>query len=99
MKTTKVKISELKAGPIRQEILPEGFIERVIKYKEILKGVENMSLEETVSNFQRDWNPERELLIWENIAYIYKSKVGNNTELTITEKRKVLSEILISTMM
>lgn len=99
MKIVKRKLSELKAGPIRQEILPEGFIERVIKYKEILKGVENMSLEETVSNFQRDWNPERELLIWENIAYIYKSKVGKNTELTITEKRKVLSEILISTMM
>lgn len=99
MKIVKRKLSELKADPIRQEILPEGFIERVIKYKEILKEVENMSLEETVSNFQRDWNPERELLIWENIAYIYKSKVGNNTELTITEKRKILSEILISTMM
>lgn len=46
-------------GLIRQEVLPAGFIERVQKFKEILKEVETTGVEETVSNFQRDLNPEK----------------------------------------
>ena len=97
MKKTKVKISELKMGPIRQEVLPEGFIVRVQKFKDILKEVEKSSLEEAVSNFQRDMLPESELEIWEDMARRYEITLKHNSQLDISEKTKIFKEILEST--
>lgn len=97
MKAIKINTSELKEGLIRQVVLPKGFIERVQKFKEILKEVETMSPEEAVSNFQRDILPEKELLIWETIAYLYQTKLNENPNLTIQEKKRVFGEILKST--
>ena len=98
MKTKKIKVSDIKIGPIRQEVLPDGFVERVQKYKEILKEVETSSLEQTLSNFQRDLHPERELLIWENIAHFYKISLRDNPNWTSKDKKQTFGEILISTM-
>lgn len=89
-----VEISELHAGPIRQTVLPRGFIVRVQKYKEILREVETISLEETVSNFQRDWHPVRELEVWENIAQLYGTEVANNPSWTIEERKHFFGELL-----
>ena len=97
MKTRKMKLSDIKQGPIRQQILPEGFIARVLSYKEILKEVECCSLEEAISNFQRDLVPERELLIWEKIADFYKISIKDKSELSISDKKKIFAEILTST--
>lgn len=93
-----VKLSELKAGPIRQEVLPGGFIARVQKYKEILQEVETTSLEETVSNFQRDILPERELEVWENISHLYEISVENNPNWTVKDKEKFFGELLTSSL-
>lgn len=76
--------------------LPASFITRVQKYKEILKEVETISLEETVANFQRDINPESELIIWENIAKQYKLNVTNNPKWTIADKKKELGRLLFA---
>ena len=95
MKTVKVKVSDLKSGPILQEILPKGFIERVIKFKEILKEVETMSIEETVSNFQRDEEPEKELLVWENIAYLYEKEAKSRPRWS-PKQRKEAFRLLLS---
>jgi len=95
---TKIKMSDLKSGPIRQEILPEGFIIRVQKFKEILKEVETISLEETISNFQRDLCPEKELIIWEKIANQYDLIVSNNPNLSIPEKKMAFKELLMATL-
>jgi len=94
----KIKISDLKISPIRQEVLPKGFIMRVKKMKKILREVETSSLEEAVSNFQRDLCPQKELLIWENIAISYKAISQSNPNLTLKEKRKVFSDILIDSL-
>jgi hypothetical protein len=98
MKTKKVKLSEIKMGPIRQVVLPDGFIVRVQKYKEILKEVETSTIEEAISNFQRDLYPETELLIWESIAHCYKIGLETNPKWSIATKKKVFSNILKSTL-
>jgi len=90
----KVKLSELKMGPIGQEVLPAGFIDRVIKYKEILKEVETSTLEDTVSNFQRDLDPEKELVVWEKIAFTYKDFVGQYPDYTLEQKMEVFHTVL-----
>lgn len=94
----KVKLSELIMGPVRQDTLPEGFIARVQKYKEILQEVETSSLEEAINNFQRDWHPEKELLIWENIANTYELSSKNNPNWTLEEKKKAFGELLLASL-
>jgi len=98
MKTKKNKLSELKLGPIRDEILPDGFIFRVQKYKEKIREVEKTSIEETVSNFQRDLYPEEELKIWEKIAKEYQVANKDNPKWTTTEKKEHFGKLLLSTM-
>jgi hypothetical protein len=94
----KVKLSELKMGPVRQDILPEGFIVRVQKYKEILREVETSPLEQAINCFQRDLHPERELQIWENIASAYKLSSKNNPEWTLEEKKEAFGELLLASL-
>lgn len=94
----KVRLSDIKQGPMRQEILPKGFIQRVINYKEILKEVETSSLEKTISNFQRDLYPETELMVWESIASLYDTKSKANPNWSIREKKECFSRLLLSTM-
>ncbi|OGN09586.1 MAG: hypothetical protein A3J46_02395 [Candidatus Yanofskybacteria bacterium RIFCSPHIGHO2_02_FULL_41_11] len=88
-----VKIKDLKAGPIRDVVLPDGFIERVRIFKNSLREVETSSLEETVANFQRDLTPEKELLIWEHIASTYDGFVSK-LSLNLDAKKEAFSILL-----
>lgn len=92
----KKETNKIKISPIRQIILPNGFIVRVQNYKEILQEVEKSTLEETISNFQRDLFPEKELEIWENIAKVYQLNTADNPEWTIEEKNEAFGIILKS---
>jgi len=87
MKLEKVKTSDLKPGPIQDKPLPNGFIERVINYKNKISEVETTSLEVTILNFQRDLYPEIELKIWENIANQYQKDIGTNPKWNLTKKQ------------
>ncbi|MBM3886945.1 hypothetical protein FJ364_03345 [Candidatus Dependentiae bacterium] len=75
-----------------------NFIDRVLKYKEILKEVETTPLDETFENFHRDVVPERELLIWEDIASAYEEEISNHPEYSLEEKKAVFSSLLTGTL-
>lgn len=92
MKTKKLKLSELRPQRSNRRLLPEGFIQRVINYKEKLKEVEGSSLELTIDNFQRDLNPEQELIIWEGIADLYQYNVVGKW--TIERKIELFKDLL-----
>lgn len=98
MKTKLIDITKLNKSGIRHEMLPDGFIVRVLKYKEILKEVETLSLEETISNFQRDMFPETELNVWESIATCFELHCHNNPYWTIEQKKQAFIELLTSTL-
>jgi len=97
-KNEKIRTNQIVSGPIRQEVLPKGFIIRVIIFKELLKEVEETSLEETISNFQRDSNPMNELKIWEEIASIYTTFVKDGKTWTLKQKKDIFSKILTRTL-
>jgi len=90
----KIKLSELQMSSIRHEKLPDGFIERVQKYKEVLQEIETSSLEEAISNFQRDLYPETELFIWESIASDYLESCKNNPKWTLAERKELFVKLL-----
>lgn len=90
----KIKIEQIQQGPILQRVLPSGFVDRVIKFKQILKEVETSSIEVAISNFQRDYNPERELIIWEAIAEHYQKMSFEHPDWTVEDKKKAFAELL-----
>lgn len=98
MNLKKIRLSDLRFGPIRNKVLPEGFILRVQDYKDKSKEVETSSLEEAISNFQRDLHPESELKIWEAIAELYETKVKGNPDWTTKQKKECFKKLLLSTM-
>lgn len=94
MEIKKVKVTDLKEGPIRHQALPAGFIQRVKDFKKVLEEVETSSIESTLENFQRDLDPESELVIWEHIASLYQWTTIANTGLSLEQKKEVMSVIL-----
>lgn len=95
---TKVELKDLKLGPPLDRPLPDGFIERVVKYKNKLSEVENTNLEEAVLNFQRDHNPERELEVWEWIAENYEQGFKANPKWSLAMKKSHYSQLLKKTL-
>ncbi len=89
-----LKVKELKKGDMREDILPKGFISRVIRYKEILKEVDTSSLEEALNNFQRDLYPEKELEVWEYIAEEYAKFSEEDLGISLEEKKGIFKAIL-----
>lgn len=94
MEIRTAKISDLKAGPIIHKTLPSDFIERVKNFKQAIAEVETSSLESTLENFQRDRNPETELILWEHMAKMYQWTVVANAGLSLHQKKEVLSILL-----
>ena len=93
-----IKISDIKQSPIRHAVLPDGFIERIRTFKQTLADVENTSLEQAVSNFQRDMHPENELRIWEHIAKVYQTFVSKNAVTDLATKKEIYSVALATSM-
>jgi hypothetical protein len=70
--------SQLHAGPIRHPVLPEGFIDRIVVFKQTLGDVDPMQLEKTIDAFKRDAHPEAEIVIWERIASTFQLFLSHN---------------------
>lgn len=90
----RVKLSDLKDGPIRHETLPNDFIQRVKDFKQALAEVETSSIESTLENFQRDAHPEQELILWEHIAKMYQWTIVANAGLSLPQKKEVLGLLI-----
>jgi hypothetical protein len=77
-----------------ENYFPKAFTDRVVAYKEILKEVETMTLDETIENFARDTHPERELVIWEAIAELYEEGTKPHPEWDFTAKKEHFKSVL-----
>jgi hypothetical protein len=78
------------------EKLQRKFIDRVIKYKKILNEVDSSTLEESLENFQKDLLPERELIVWERIAQLYKLNIGKSANYSTEQKKEIFKKILLA---
>ena len=74
--------------------LSESFIERVRNFKNTLKEVETSTIEQTLTNFQKDRNPEGELEVWENMASAYQYFTETSPDLTLEKKKDVFRVLL-----
>jgi hypothetical protein len=77
----------------RHNKLPKTLLNRIIIIQKILHDVYPVSLEDTILNFKRDTNPDRELIIWEAIAATYLQYIFAK-EMTIEKKKEIFLNIL-----
>ena len=68
MTEKRVKIKDLKPGPIRRTTLPPELLSRVETLRTVLADVCPISGEQWLDNLQRDLDPEQEVLWWERLA-------------------------------
>ena len=73
--------------------LSEDFIARVHSYKNKLKRVETMTIEQAISSFEKDLLPERELVVWEQIAEKYIEGCKSNPNWNFDDKKRYIKSV------
>ena len=96
----RVNPNELVQNEIIHEQLSEKQIEKIKKIQSSFADVYKISLEETISNFKRDQNPDNEIEVWLNMLKAYEKFVyKNGTEIGLNKKTEVFKLILMRSMM
>jgi hypothetical protein len=91
-------VLSIEEGPIRHHVLPDDFLQRVRAYKEILREVDNVALDEVIDDFRRDAHPEREIAVWERIAHTYALFLSHNPTDNLAVKRDIFSVVLMASL-
>jgi hypothetical protein len=95
-----VNPNELVQNEIVHEQLSEKQIEKIKKIQSSFADVYKISLEETITNFKRDQNPDAEIEVWLNMLKAYEKFVyKNGTEIELNKKTEVFKLILMRSMM
>src|SRR4051794_24703672 len=87
------KVVELKPAPMRHEALPPSLVARIESLHSTLDEVYPQSMAEWLDGFQRDTNPEQEVLWWENLAACYL-EYSRGQELN-SEQRKAAFNVML----
>ena len=70
--TQRVKLSDLKPGPLRHLTLPQDLVTRIKYIHSVLGEHYGATIEHWLEGFQRDMHPEKEVAIWESTARAYE---------------------------
>jgi hypothetical protein len=87
------KVEDLKPGPIRHQELPPALVARIEWLKSTLDEVYPQSMKEWLNGFQRDVNPESEVVWWERLAHCYV-EYSHGHELSSSQKQAAFRVIL-----
>jgi hypothetical protein len=87
------KVEELKSGPIRHAELPPALVARIEWLKLTLDEVYPQPMAEWLDGFQRDVNPEPEVVWWERLAHCYVEH-SHGQELNAGQKQAAFRVIL-----
>lgn len=94
-----VNIDELKPSSVRQDSLSPAQLKDIETIHATFSAVYPVSLNESIKNFKRDQNPDREIQIWMKMVETYKSLTKSGKYPAIEQREEVFSVLLASTMM
>ena len=94
-----VEIEKLVPSAMRQDSLSSAQLERIKIIHATFSEVYPISLDESIKNFKKDQNPNREIEIWMKMVESFKSLTSAGNYSKIEERQEVFSVILASTMM
>ncbi len=91
--------NELTPEPIVHDKLTDDQIEKIKKIQSTFSDVYPISLEDTITNFKRDRNPDNEIRVWFNMMQAYEKFISKGSEITLEKKSEVFKLILLRSMM
>lgn len=89
--------AELRLSPIRRERLSDEQMARLERIHETFADVDGMTLYDRLDGFLRDMNPDRELDIWETMAWHYERFVESRP-LSHDAKQEAYKVVLMRSM-
>lgn len=93
-------IESLTPGPIVHESLNKEQLDKIKFIQETFNEVYPVSLEETITNFKRDQNPDNEINVWLNMAKTFQPFATENTgEEKLEIRKEAFKLILMRSMM
>jgi hypothetical protein len=99
-KTITINPNKIKVGEIIHDSLNAGQIEKIKEIQTTFAEVFPVTLEETITNFKRDANPDNEIGIWLNMAQSYKGYLAfRKAKLDDNTKKEVFKLLLSRSMM
>jgi hypothetical protein len=78
--------------------LSAGQIEKITKIQTAFAEVNPSSLEETITDFKRDRNPDNEIAIWLAMANAYERFTSKNVGVPLDKKKEAYKLILMRSM-
>lgn len=87
----------IQPGPIRREALTDEQMARIRALQATFVEVDGMTVEKWVDDFKRDLNPDKELMIWEQMAKAYRAYC-NGKQLSAEAKKDVYGIVLLRSM-
>jgi hypothetical protein len=87
------RLDQLKPGSIRHEELAPALVARIEWLKLTLDEVYPQSMAEWLDGFQRDVNPEPEVVWWERLAHCYV-EYSQQHELTSVQKQAAFRVVI-----
>ena len=94
----KINTNELTISPIRHDSLSLEQIEKIKKIQLAFSEVNPSTLEQTITDFKRDKNPDNEITIWLAMASAYEKFKMKHTDLDINKKKEAYTLILMRSM-
>lgn len=96
-KTVKIDPAVVKMNEVVSDLTSEQ-IEKIKTIHETFAEVDKSSLEQTITDFKRDLNPNNEIEIWLEMANAYKGYLSKNKK-NLDEKKEVFKLVLSRSMM
>jgi hypothetical protein len=98
--TTEMAIQDLKLNEIVHDSLTDKQLKDIEKIQKVFSEVNTSSLEETITNFKRDQNPDNEIAIWLKMADAYERfTLKRGKQIELNKKNEVYELILLRSMM
>ncbi|MCC3158244.1 hypothetical protein LJ737_13430 [Hymenobacter sp. 15J16-1T3B] len=89
----------VRVGPIRHDSLTSAQVARITRIQATFAEVVPASLAETLNNFRRDADPDREIAVWETMAAAYERYLRRQPRLSFAQKKEVFALLLSRSMM
>ncbi len=95
---TEMAIQDLKLGEAIHDSLSDEQIKKIEKIHKVFSEVNTSSLEQTITNFKRDQNPDNEIAIWLKMAGAYERFIEGR-QVDLNKKKEAYDIILLRSMM
>lgn len=94
-KTEMVDPNSIQLSEVRHDSLTQSQLDRIQFVYQSFEEVYPSTLEETITNFKRDLNPDNEIKIWEHMAVVFTKYASENPTPDKLEHRKEAFKLIL----